>query len=227
MKSSVLQTEEIKGRMLCALDKQAPWRVTCISGRILMNPASCSFPHIQKHCSHCLHYLLFVTSCHLLPRCTLDCMCFVAHLPPLLKKLYISNPHNLPQLLGSSFSELLRGQPQAMILRKTRNKAWLWPPDVKNWLTGKDPDAGQDWRQEESGTTEDDMVGWHQQLDRHEFEHASGVGDGQGSLVCCSLWGHKESDMTELLKWTKPVNFLKRTIRNNVLSIFIEYKRTS
>ena len=58
----------------------------------------------------------------------------------------------------------------------------------------------RDWGQEEKGTTEHEMAGWHQQLDRHEFEHASGVGNGQGSLVCCSLWGHKESDMTELLK---------------------------
>ena len=120
----VLQREEIdvimgwralcfreKGRMLCALDRQAPWRVTCISGRILMNPASCSFPHTEKHCSHYLERLLFVTSHHLLPRWMLDRICFVAHLPPVFKKSYISNPHNLPWLLGSSFSELLRGRP--------------------------------------------------------------------------------------------------------------------
>ena len=68
----------------------------------------------------------------------------------------------------------------------------LWLPDVKNWLTRKDPDAGKDWRQEEKGTTEDEMIGWHHRLDRHEFEHAPGVGDGQGGLVCCSPWGHKE-----------------------------------
>ena len=59
----------------------------------------------------------------------------------------------------------------------------LWPPDAKNWLTGKDPDAGNDWRQEEKGTTEDEMVGWHHQLDGLEFEQALGVGDGQGSLA--------------------------------------------
>ena len=75
----------------------------------------------------------------------------------------------------------------------------LWPPDAKNWLIGKDPDAGKDWRQEEKGTTEDEMVGWHYRLDGHEFEQAPRVGDGQGTLVCCSLWGHKESDMTEQL----------------------------
>ena len=61
----------------------------------------------------------------------------------------------------------------------------LWPPDAKNWLTGKDPDTGKDWRQEEKGTTEDEMVGWHHLLDGHEFEQAPRVVDGQGSLVCC------------------------------------------
>ena len=79
----------------------------------------------------------------------------------------------------------------------------LWPPDAKNWIIWKDPDAGKDWRQEEKGKTEDEMVGWHHWLDGHEFEQASGVGDGQGSLVCCSPWGHKESDMTERLNWTE------------------------
>ena len=78
----------------------------------------------------------------------------------------------------------------------------LWPLDVKNWLIGKDPDAEKDWRQEEKRTTEDEMVGWHHLLDRHEFEQALGVGDGQGSLVCCSPWGCKEPDMTEWLNWT-------------------------
>ena len=79
----------------------------------------------------------------------------------------------------------------------------LWPPDVKNWLSGKDPDAGKDWRWEEKGTTEDEMVGYHHWLDGHEFEQALGIGDGQGSLVCCSLWGRKELDTTELLNWTE------------------------
>jgi len=78
----------------------------------------------------------------------------------------------------------------------------LWPPYVKNWLTGKDPDAGKDWEQEEEGMTEDEMVRWHHQLNGHEFEQVLGVGDGQRSLACCSPWGHKESDMTELLNWT-------------------------
>ena len=73
----------------------------------------------------------------------------------------------------------------------------LWPPGAKNWLIGKDPDAGNDWRQEEKGTTEDEMVGWHHWLNGQEFESALGVGDGEESLVRCSPWGRKESDMTE------------------------------
>ena len=75
----------------------------------------------------------------------------------------------------------------------------LWPPDAKSRLNGKDPGAGKDWRQEEMGTTEDQMVGWHPRLDRHEFEEAPRVGDGQGSLACCSPWGHKELYTTEQL----------------------------
>ena len=77
----------------------------------------------------------------------------------------------------------------------------LQPPDVKNWLIGKDPDAGKVCRQEK-GTTEDEMVGWHHFRNEHEFEQALGVADGQGSLVCCSPWGCKELDMTERLNWT-------------------------
>ena len=77
----------------------------------------------------------------------------------------------------------------------------LWPSDAKNWLIGKDPDAGKDWRWEEKGKTEDEMVGRHHWLDGHEFEWAPGVGDGQGSLACCGSWGHKESDTTEWLTW--------------------------
>jgi len=77
----------------------------------------------------------------------------------------------------------------------------LRSPDVKNWLTGKDPDAGKDWRQEEKGMTEDEMVGWHHGLDGHEFEQAAEVGDGQGGLVCYSPWDRKELDSTEWLNW--------------------------
>ena len=79
----------------------------------------------------------------------------------------------------------------------------LWPPDAKNWLTGIDPDARKDWRQEEKGITEDETVGWHHQLDGHEFEQAPGVGDGHGSLACYSPWGRKELDTTEQQNWTE------------------------
>jgi len=73
----------------------------------------------------------------------------------------------------------------------------LWPPDVKNWLIWKDPDSGKDWRQEEKGSTEDEVVRWHHRLNAHEFESTPAVGDGQGGLACCSPWRRKELDMTE------------------------------
>ena len=79
----------------------------------------------------------------------------------------------------------------------------LWPPYVKSQLTVKEPDAGKDWRQEEKGTTEDEMVVWHHRLNGHKFEQTLGDGDGQGSLACCSPWGCKESDMTEWLNNNK------------------------
>ena len=81
----------------------------------------------------------------------------------------------------------------------------LWPPDAKNWLIGKDPDAEKDWRWEEKGMTEDEMAGWHHWLNGHEFEWTPGVGDGQGRLACCSPWGHKESDTAEGLNWTENI----------------------
>ena len=73
---------------------------------------------------------------------------------------------------------------------------------MQSWLTGKDPDAGKDWRQKK-GTTEDEMAGWHHRLDGHEFEWTPGVGNGQGGLVCCSPRGHKKSDRTERMNWTE------------------------
>ena len=79
----------------------------------------------------------------------------------------------------------------------------LWPPDAKIWLIGKDPDAGRDCKQEEKGTTEDEMAGWHHWLDGRESGWTLGVGDGQGGLACCDLWGRKESDTTERLNWTE------------------------
>ena len=82
----------------------------------------------------------------------------------------------------------------------------LWPHDTKNWLTWKDPDPGKAWRWEEKGTTEDEMVGWHLWLDGQQFEQALGVSDGQGSLVCFSPWGRKESGTTEQLYWTELIH---------------------
>ena len=79
----------------------------------------------------------------------------------------------------------------------------LWPPHEKSWLTGKDSDAARYWGQEEKGMTEDEMAGWHHRLDAHEFGWTPGVGDGQGGLVCCNSWGHKELDTTEWLNWTE------------------------
>ena len=95
----------------------------------------------------------------------------------------------------------------------------LWPPDAKNQLIRKGPYAGKDWRQEEKGMTEHEMVGWHHQLDGHKFEQALEVGDRQGSLECCSPWGHKESDMTEQLNWIE-LKILLRPISTSVLPMF-------
>ena len=82
---------------------------------------------------------------------------------------------------------------------KAETPILLWPPHAKSCLIGKDSDAGRDWGQEEKGTTEDEMAGWHHRLDVRESEQTPGVGDGQGGLACCSPWGRKESDRTEWL----------------------------
>ena len=79
----------------------------------------------------------------------------------------------------------------------------LWPSDVKNWLIWKDLDAGKDWGQEEKGTTEDEMAGWHDWLNGRESGWTLGVGDGQGGLECCGSWGPKKSDTTQQLNWTE------------------------
>ena len=79
----------------------------------------------------------------------------------------------------------------------------LWPPHAKGWLIGKDSDAGRDWGQEEKGTTEDEMVGWHHWLNGHGFGWTPGVGDGQGGLACCDSWSRKVLDTTEQLNWTE------------------------
>ena len=91
-----------------------------------------------------------------------------------------------------------------------KNGSWrhlvlpIWPPHAKSWLIGKDPDDGKDWGQEEKGMTEDEMAGWHHQLDGHEFGWTPGVGDGQGGLACYGLWGRKVGhDWVTELNWTE------------------------
>ena len=99
-----------------------------------------------------------------------------------------------------------RNQPW-LVIGRTEAKAEtpiLWPPDGKSQLTGKDPDAGKDVRQGEKGTTEDEMVEWHHRLNAHEFEQALGVGDGQGTLACCSSWG-----LRVRLNWATKLTILK------------------
>ena len=91
----------------------------------------------------------------------------------------------------------------------------LWPPDAKHWLIWKDPDAGRDWEQEEKGTTEDEMAGWHHGFNGRESEWTPGDGDGQGGLACCDSWSHEESDMTERLNWTD-MNFFKSDLTSNI-----------
>ena len=100
--------------------------------------------------------------------------------------------------------------------------AILWPHDAKDWLTGKDPDARKDWRQEK-GTTEDEMVGWHHLLNGHEFEQAPGVGDGQGSLACCSPWV-AELDTIEWMNWTELIINIGKFLSNSACLIYISLK---
>ena len=98
----------------------------------------------------------------------------------------------------------------------------LWPPDAKNQLIGKDPDAGKDWRQEEKGMTEDEMVGWHDRLNGHEFEQGLRVIDGQELMACYSPWGLKESDTTEQLNWTELYPRIDAFLKCH--SVIISYK---
>ena len=100
-----------------------------------------------------------------------------------------------------------KGDQSWVLLGRTDTKVEipiLWPPDVKTWLIGKDSDAGRDWGQEEKGTTEDEMTGWHYQLDGRESKWTPGVGDGQGGLACCNSWGLRVGhDWVTELNWTE------------------------
>ena len=107
------------------------------------------------------------------------------------------------------------GDPSWVFIGRTDAEAEapiLWPPDVKSWLTGKDPDAGKDWGQEEKGTIEDKMVGWHHRVSGHGFGWTLGVGDGQGGLACCGSWGHKESDIIKRLNQTESLTASKQQL---------------
>ena len=113
-----------------------------------------------------------------------------------------------------------KGNKSWIFIRMTDSEApILWPPDVKNWLIRKDPDAGKGWRQEEKGTTENEMVGWHHWLNGHEFEQSLGVGDGQGGLACCSP-GVTKSQIW-LSDWTKQLSIKLYHISNRVLDFFL------
>ena len=93
-----------------------------------------------------------------------------------------------------------KGEQSWMFIGRTDAEAEtpvICPPHVISWLSGKSPDAGRNWGQEDKGVTEDEMVGWHHQLNGHGFELTPGVGDGQGGLACCNSWGRNESDTTE------------------------------
>ena len=102
---------------------------------------------------------------------------------------------------------------QCLLLKlpKTHLNSHSRMSDAKSWLIWKDPDTGKDWRQEEKGTTEDEMVGWNHRLNGHEFEEIPGVSDGQGGLVCCSPWDQKELDTTERLHWTECSSYILPT----------------
>ena len=103
-----------------------------------------------------------------------------------------------------------KGNQSCIFIARTNAEAEaliLWPPHTNSWLIRKDPGAGEDWRQEEKGTTKDEMFGWHHWLNGHEFEQALGDGEGQGSLVSCSPWGCKDSDKTEWLNSSEPLDY--------------------
>ena len=105
-----------------------------------------------------------------------------------------------------------KGNPPWIFIGRTDAEALiLWPPDAKSRLIGKDPDAGKDWGQDEKGTTEDELVGWHHWLDGHEFEQTPRDSEGQGSLACCGPRGHKE---TRLKDWTATTKNFKATTQH-------------
>ena len=118
-----------------------------------------------------------------------------------------------------------KGSQPRIFIGKTDTEAEapiIWPPDAKSQLIWKDPEAGKDWKQEEKGAAEDEMVGWHHWLNGHEFEQTPGDSEGQGSLACCSPWGRKELDMTEWLNWNWNRSNYKISYFKKKSSYFIE-----
>ena len=145
--------------------------------------------------------------CHEIKRCLLTGRKAMTNIDSILKSRDITLPTKVHLVKAMVFPVVMYGCESWTIKKAERQRIdafelWCWRR-LQNWLIGKDPDAGKDWRQEEKGMTEDEMVGWHHRLDRQEFEQAPGVGDGQRSLACRSPWGHKESDMTEWMNWTE------------------------
>ena len=148
---------------------------------------------------------------HEIKRCLVFRRKTVTNLDSILRSWDISLPTKV-QLVKAMFLKVV----MYAFIGKTDVEAETpirWPPDVKSWLIGKDPDAGKDWGQEEKGMTEDKMIGWHHRLNGHEFGWTPGVGDGQGGLVCCGSWGHKESNTTERLNWTELYEYESCTVK--------------
>ena len=141
----------------------------------------------------------------------------------------------VPCMARRSNQSILKGNQSWIFIGKTDAEAeapMLWPHDGKNWLIGKDPEAEKDWRQEEKGTTENQMTGWFHQLNGYELEQAPGDGEGQESMACCSPWGCRESDMTERLNWTDWLKehyvYRKKVDKSNLrwVTWFIEVQHT-
>ena len=114
--------------------------------------------------------------------------------------------------LGLQANQTSQSQRKTTLNIHWKDGCWSWHSNTlaawcEEWLTGKDPDVGEDWRQEEKGVAEDEMVGWHHRFNGHEFEQTLGNSEGQGSLACCSAWSHKESDRTYQLKEIGSVKF--------------------
>ena len=152
----------------------------------IINSWEKEFSHTWHHRACCTHYSFKKISCF--PNYILWGFYTV------LKKLFLEIS------LWDDFFTIYMNLNNSMLKAET---PVLWPPHAKSWLIGKDSDAGRDWGQEEKGTTEDKMAGWHHWFDGRESQWTLGVGDGQGGLACCDSWGHKESDTTERLNWTE------------------------